>query len=87
MHAMIMLATALRRLLTGHPLAGPRLVIPVPPFIAGPGAHVEVGFCGRRFAVRLVRPAAVAPWPVHVPREPWDDPDDGLGRHDAWVRF
>ena len=85
MHALLMLATALRRLLTGPPLTGPRVVVPIPPFVAGPGAHVEIGFSGRWLALRLVRPAGL--WPVHVPREPWDDPDDGLGQHDAWARF
>lgn len=85
MNVMLMIAATLRRLLTGPPLCGPRLVVPVPPFVAGPGVHVEIGFSGRWIALRLVRTAGLRA--AHTAREPWDDPDADLGRHDAWASF
>ena len=55
MHAALQGLAALRQLLGGPPLTGPRLVIPLPPFAVGSGAHLEVGFEDRDFAVRLIR--------------------------------
>lgn len=85
MNVMLMLAATLKRLLTGPPLTGPRLVVPIPPFVAGPGVHVEVGLCGRWIALRLVRTAGL--WTPSTARDLRDDPDADLGRHDAWASF
>ena len=49
------LAGVLRRLFTGPPLSGPRLVVPLPAFVAGPGARLEIGLQRGRPAVRLTR--------------------------------
>ena len=76
---------ALRRFFSGPPLRGPRLVVPLPPFLAGPGAHVEIGLQGRWPALRLIRPAGL--WPVPVHPAPWDDPDADLGPHDFWSGY
>ena len=70
----------LARLLDGPPLTGPRLVIPIPVVVAGPGARVEVGLQNGWLAVRLVAPA-LRPEPHVV------DPDGDLGPHDAWAKF
>ena len=77
MHAALL---GLAALLDGPPLTGPHLVVPLPPFVAGPGARVEVGLQNGGLALRLVMPAL---WPVHRAV----DPDGDLGRHDAWAKY
>ena len=76
---------------TGPPLRGVRLVVPLLPFLAGPGARLEVGFERGQLVVRLVLPApppAQPAWsdPSWADPSPadgtWDDPDADLGPHD-----
>jgi hypothetical protein len=72
-------ATAfVRRLTTGPPLTGVRLVVPVP--FAGPRTVVEVGLQDGWIAVRLVRAS------VHSTAL-WDGPDADLGPHDFFGRY
>lgn len=85
MHALFRWVLAFRHFFSGPPLTGARLVVPLPPFLAGPGAHVEIGLQGHWPALRIVRPAGL--WPVPVRRDPWDDPDADLGPHDTFARF
>lgn len=56
MHALFHWLASLRRLLHGPPLSGARLVVPLPPFLAGDGARLELGIQSGRPALRLVRP-------------------------------
>ena len=79
MPALFLWVLALRRLVTGPPLGGPRLVLPLPPF--APGTCVEIGFQDGHPALRLSRPASQPA----LPPPPWDDPDADLGRHDFFA--
>ena len=75
MHAALL---GLAAFLDGPPITGPKLVLPLPPFVAGPDARVEVGLHDGGLAVRLIVPAL---------RHRTVDPDDDLGPHDAWAKF
>jgi hypothetical protein len=73
-------------LTSGPPLSGPRVLIPVPAFVAGPGAHVEFGFQAGRLVVRLVRPGPPPAQPSWTDPS-WADPDGDLGPHDFHGRY
>lgn len=53
MHALFHWLASLRRLFHGPPLTGPRLVVPLPPFVAGHGARIEIGMQRGGPALRL----------------------------------
>ena len=70
-------------LFLGPPLTGARVVVPLPPLLAGPGAHIEFGLQRRWPAARLV--VRVPSGSVVVRADPWDDPEAPLGPHDDWA--
>lgn len=73
-------------LAAGPPLCGIKIVVPLLPFIAGPGARIEIGFERGHLVVRLVRPAPPPAQPAWTDPS-WADPDADLGPHDAWAKF
>lgn len=85
MHPLLRAAPAfLGPLTVGPPLVGVRLVVPLPAFLAGPGARLEVGFERGRLVARLVLPAPPPAQPAWTDPA-WADPDADLGPHDAWA--
>ncbi|HEX8387117.1 MAG TPA: hypothetical protein VF576_13085 [Rubricoccaceae bacterium] len=87
MHPLLRAAPALfGPVAAGPPLRGIRLVVPLLPFLAGPGARLEVGFERGRLVVRLVQPGPPPSQPAWTDPS-WADPDADLGPHDFHGRY